>query len=55
MQLTCCLLLLCLLLVVVVRHRLAATAKVAVRKLAANDLHLCATFSRRFYWTDLNM
>eukprot|EP00882_Tetradesmus_deserticola_P002665 GHRQ01002835.1.p1 GENE.GHRQ01002835.1~~GHRQ01002835.1.p1 ORF type:complete len:271 (+),score=126.08 GHRQ01002835.1:316-1128(+) len=30
-------------------------SKVAVRKLAANDLHLCATFSRRFYWTELNM
>jgi hypothetical protein len=38
-----------------VLNRLAATVKVAVRKLAANDLHLCATFARRFYWTDLNM
>ncbi|WIA42213.1 hypothetical protein OEZ86_009473 [Tetradesmus obliquus] len=34
---------------------LLGVAKVAVRKLAANDLHLCATFARRFYWTDLNM
>lgn len=29
--------------------------KDAVRLLVSRDMHVCATFARRFYWSDLNL
>ncbi len=29
--------------------------KDAVRLVASREMHVCATFSRRFYWSDLNL
>jgi hypothetical protein len=29
--------------------------KDAVRLVASRELHVCSTFSRRFYWSDLNL
>ena len=30
-------------------------AKDSIRGIASADMHVCATFSRRFYWSDLNL
>lgn len=29
--------------------------KDAVRLVASREMHVCATFARRFYWSDLNL
>jgi hypothetical protein len=29
--------------------------KDAVRLVASRELHVCSTFARRFYWSDLNL
>jgi hypothetical protein len=29
--------------------------KDAVRLVASREVHVCATFARRFYWSDLNL
>lgn len=53
------LLVLCTLLTYVTANMSACSlieyVKDAGRLVASRDMHVCATFARRFYWSDLNL